>query len=136
MSYTDPAALAAITRAIEAEQAFVYAAGLAAANLTGRPKRQAIAELADHQGRLQVYSAMIDPAAVPIPPPAFAPPEPITDARSARANLAALNNALVGIDADVAASTADDDRAFAIDCAQSCARAAVQWGAASQAFPS
>ncbi len=135
MSYTDPAAVAAISRAIQAEQAFVYAAGLAAASLTGRSKRQALTQLAEHQGRLQAYSSMIDPAQVPTPPPAFQPPEPITNPRSARASLAALNNALVGIDADGAAFTADQDRAFAIECAQSSARAAVQWGAASQAFP-
>jgi hypothetical protein len=46
-----------------------------------------------------------------------------------------LNNTLVGINADVAATTQGEDRAFAVDCAQLSARAAVQWGAQSQAFP-
>lgn len=135
MIYTDAAAIAAIARAIEAEQNFVYAAGVAGAFLTGGAKRQAIAQLADHQGRLQIYSLMLQPQDVPAPPPAFQPEVPMTDARTARAALAQLNNALVGINADVAAVTDDADRAFAIDSAQVCARAAVQWGAASQAFP-
>lgn len=135
MTYSDAAAITAITRAIEAEQNFVYAAGLAGAFLSGGAKRQVVSQLADHQGRMQVYSLMLDPGAVPAPPPAFEPPAPITDARSARAALAQLNNVLVGINADVAATTGDQDRAFAIDCAQTCARAAVQWGAQSQAFP-
>jgi hypothetical protein len=135
MTYTDATAVAAIARAIEAEQNFVYAAGLAGVYLTGRAKRQVLTQLADHQGRLQVYSQMLEPSSVPAPPPAFKPPTPITDARSAREALAKLNNALVGINADVAANTQAADRAFAIDGAQLCARAAVQWGAPSQAFP-
>lgn len=135
MTYTDTQAIAAIARAIEAEQTFVYAAGLAGAYLSGGAKRQAVNQLADHQGRMQIYSLMLEPQAVPTPPPAFEPPTPITDARSARDALAQLNNALVGVNADVAAVTEGADRTFAIDCAQTCARAAVQWGAASQAFP-
>lgn len=135
MTYSDAAAITAIVAAIEAEQNFVYAAGLTGAYLTGGARRQAVSQLAEHQGRMQTYSLMLDPGSVPTPPPAFEPPTPITDARSARAALAQLNNALVGINADVAAVTDGDDRAFAIDCAQTCARAAVQWGAQSQAFP-
>ena len=135
MTYSDAAAVAAIVAAIETEQNFVYAAGLAGAYLTGGAKRQAVSQLADHQGRMQIYSLMIAPDAVPTPPPAFQPGEPITNARTARAALAQLNNTLVGINADVAATTEGEDRAFAIDCAQLCARAAVQWGAQSQAFP-
>ena len=135
MTYTDPTAVAAITRAIEVEQNLVYAAGLAGAFLRDRAKRQAIAQLTEHRGRVQVLAQMVDTSAVPAPPPAFQPPTPITDARTARDALAQLNNALVGAYADVAAATAEQDRAFAIASAQASARAAVQWGAASQAFP-
>lgn len=135
MTYSDAAAISAIAAAIEAEQNFVYAAGLAGAYLTGAAKRQAVSQLAEHQGRMQIYSLMLAPESVPAPPPAFAPDEPITNTRSARAALARLNNTLVGINADVAATTQGADRAFAIDCAQLSARAAVQWGAQSQAFP-
>ena len=46
-----------------------------------------------------------------------------------------LNNALVGVYAQMAASTEGEDRAFAVAQAQDSARTAVQWGAASQAFP-
>ena len=135
MTYSDAAAIAAITQAIETEQSFVYAAGIAGAYLTGGAKRQAVSQLAEHQGRMQIYSLMLAPEQVPAPPPAFEPTTPITDARSARTALAQLNNALVGINADVAATTEGEDRAFAINCAQLSARAAVQWGAQSQAFP-
>lgn len=135
MTYTDPTALAAIARAIEVEQNVVYAAGLAGAFLRDRAKRQAITQLTEHRGRVQVLAQMVDASAVPTPPPAFQPPTPITDARTARDALAQLNNALVGAYADVAAATAEQDRAFAIASAQASARAAVQWGAASQAFP-
>lgn len=135
MTYSDAAAIGAIVAAIEAEQNFVYAAGVAGAFLTGGAKRQAVSQLAEHQGRMQIYSLMVAAEAVPAPPPGFEPSAPITDAGSARATLAQLNNALVGLNADVAAATQGDDRAFAIECAQSCARAAVQWGAQSQAFP-
>lgn len=135
MTYTDPTAVAAITRAIEVEQNLVYAAGLAGSFLRDRAKREAIAQLTEHRGRVQVLAQMVDASAVPAPPPAFQPPAPITDARTARDALAALNNALVGVYADVAAATAEQDRAFAVVSAQASARAAVQWGAASQAFP-
>ncbi len=135
MTYTDATAIDAIATAIELEQNFVYAAGLAGAFLQDRAKRQAVAELSEHRGRQQTLSSMLDPSAVPGAPPGFAPPTPITDASTARAALAQVNNALVGAYADVAAATSDRDRAFAIDCAQGSARSAVQWGAASQAFP-
>ena len=135
MTYTDPASVDAITSVIELEHNFVYAAGLAGAFLQSRAKRVAVGELSEHRGRQQMLSSMLEPTAVPGAPPGFTPPTPITDARTARAALAQLNNALVGAYADVAAATSDRDRAFAIDCAQVSARSAVQWGAASQAFP-
>jgi hypothetical protein len=135
VTYSDAAAVSAIVAAIQAEQNYVYAAGVAGAFLTGGARRQAVSQLAEHQGRMQIYSLMIAPEAVPAPPPAFEPSEPITNARTARAALAQLNNTLVAINADVAAATESEDRAFAVDCAQLCARAAVQWGAQSQAFP-
>ncbi len=135
MTYSDPTAVAAIVRVIEAEQNFVYAAGLAGAFLAGNARRQAVSQLTDHQGRMQVFSSMIDPQQVPAPPPAFEPGSPITGARAARGALAQLNNALVGAYADVAALTSEADRAFAINAAQTSARSAVQWGASSQAFP-
>lgn len=135
MTYTDPQAVDAIAAAIEVEQNYVYAAGLAGAFFQGRSKRQAVVQLSEHRSRQQTLSAMLEPTAVPAAPPGFTPPTPITDANTARAALAQLNNALVGAYADVAAATSDRDRAFAIDCAQASARSAVQWGAASQAFP-
>lgn len=136
MTYTDVATVEVIAAAIEAEQSFVYAAGLTGAYLRGGGRRRAVQQLSEHQGRIQVLSMMIDPGAVPPTPPGFTPPTPITDARSARGALAELHNSLVGVYAGVAAATTGDDRAFAIASAQNSARAAVQWGAPSQAFPS
>lgn len=135
MTYTDPAAIASAQDAIRGEQNAVYACGLAAAELNGAAKRRALAQLAAHRQRLQACSLLIEPSEIPPTPPAFTPAEPIDSARSARAALASVDNALVGAYAQLAASTQDADRAFAIGAAQECARSAVQWGAPSQAFP-
>jgi hypothetical protein len=135
MTYTDPAAVVAIARTIEAEQNYVFAAGLAGAFLKGAGRRRATNQIAEHRARVQANSALIDASAIPDTPPGFSPPEPITDAKSARTSLAALNNALVGFYAEVASVTEGTDRADAIARAQASARDAVTWGAASQAFP-
>lgn len=135
MKYDSPETVATIVRAIEAEQNLVYATGLVGAFLSGAARRQVVAQLAEHRDRIAVLSAMIAPESIPTAAPAYTPPTPITDARSARSGMAQLNNALVGIYADLAAGTRDDDRAYAIDVARNCARSAVQWGAPSQAFP-
>jgi len=135
MTYTEPTTVAIIARAIEAEQNYVYAAGLAGAFLKGAGRRRATNQLAEHRARIQANSALIDPSAVPDTPPGFTPPTPITDAKSARTSLAALSNALVAFYADVAYVTEGTDRADAIARAQTSARDAITWGAASQAFP-
>jgi len=135
VTYTDPAAIAAIRDAIRSEQNYVFACGLAGAQLKGGGRRRAVNQLADRRQRIEVLAAMIDEAEVPSTPPAFEPPTPIDNARSARRALVDLNNALVGTYAQVAATTEGDDRAIAVASAQDCARTAVQWGGASQAFP-
>lgn len=135
MTYTDPAAVASARSAIAAEQNCVYACGLAAAVLRGSAKRRALAQLAAHRQRLQACSLLVDVDQIPPTPPAFEPPTPMTNAKAARTQLAALDNALVAIYAQLAATTQGEDRAFAIDAAQASARSAVNWGAASQAFP-
>lgn len=135
MTYTDPAAVAAIRDAIRSEQNYVFACGLAGAQLKGGARRRAVNQLADRRQRIDGLAAMIDEAEVPSTPPAFEPPAPIDNARSARRALVDLNNALVGTYAQMAATTEGDDRAIAVASAQECARTAVQWGGASQAFP-
>jgi len=135
MTYTDPAAIASIQNVIRSEQNYVYACGLAGAQLKGGGRRRAVAQIADRRQRIQIFAAMIEDSEVPTTPPAFSPTVPITNARSARQSLAQLNNALVGRYADAAAVTEGSDRAIAVANAQDCARTAVQWGAASQAFP-
>ncbi len=135
MTYTDAAAVSAIVRAIEAEQNYVYAVGLAGAFLKGAGRRRAANQLAEHRARIQANSVLIDSSAVPDTPPGFQPPTPITNAASARSALASLNNALVGAYADVASTTEGTDRSEAIARAQASARDAITWGAASQAFP-
>lgn len=135
MTYTDPAAVAAIQNAIRGEQNYVFACGLAGAELKGGGRRRAVAQIAERQQRTQALAQLIAETDVPPTPPGFEPAEPIDNARSARQALASLNNALVGLYADVAATTQGEDRAFAIAAAQGSARAAVQWGARSQAFP-
>ena len=128
MTYTQPDAIAAIARAIQTEQNYVFAAGLAGAFLRGAGRRRAVNQLAEHRARLQVNTALVDPADVPPTPPGFTPESPITNPKTARSALAALSNALVGVYADVASVTEGADRATAIAWAQASARA-------SQAFP-
>lgn len=135
MTYTDPAAVATIQNAIRSEQNYVYACGLAGAQLKGGGRRRAVAQISARQQRIQALASMITEDDVPTTPPAFIPPIAIENARSARTSLAQLNNALVGVYAQMAAITEGGDRAFAVAEAQDCARTAVQWGAASQAFP-
>lgn len=135
MVYADPAAIAAIQDTIRTEQNFIFACGLTGAQLAGAGRRRVLTQMAEHQDRMQACSRLLAAADIPDTPPAFAPPEPITNARSARLALANIDNALVARYADMAAATQGDDRAFAISAAQASARAAVQWGAASQAFP-
>ena len=135
MTYTQPDAIAAIARAIQTEQNYVFAAGLAGAFLRGAGRRRATNQLAEHRARLQANAALVDPAKVPATPPGFTPDSPITDPKTARSALAELSNALVGVYADVASVTEGADRATAIAWAQASARDAVRWGAASQAFP-
>ena len=135
MTYTDPAAVSAIRDAIRTEQNYVFACGLAGAQLKGGARRRAVNQLADRRQRIEVLATMIDEAEVPSTPPAFEPPAPIDNARGARRALVDLNNSLVGTYAQVAATTEGDDRAIAVASAQDCARTAVQWGGASQAFP-
>ena len=134
MTYTEPDAIAAIARAIQTEQNYVFAAGLAGAFLRGAGRRRAVNQLAEHRARLQANAALVDPADVPPAPPGFTPESPITNPKTARSALAALAP-LVGVYADVASVTEGADRATAIARAQASARDAVRWGAASQAFP-
>ena len=117
MTYTQPDAIAAITRAIQTEQNYVFAAGLAGAFLRGDGRRRAVNQLAEHRARLQANAVLVDPSDVPA------------------SALAALSNTRVGVYADVASVTEGADRATAIAWAQASARDAVRWGVASQAFP-
>ena len=108
MTYTDPAVVATIQNAIRSEQNYVYACGLAGAQLSGGARRRAVAQIAARQQRIQALASMITDGDVPTTPPAFTPPIAIENARSARASLAQLNNALVGVYAQMAASTEGD----------------------------
>jgi hypothetical protein len=135
MVYTDPVAIAAIQDTIRTEQNFIFACGLTGAQLAGAGRRRVLTQMAEHQDRMQTCSQLLAAADIPDTPPAFTPPKPITNAQSARFALANIDNALVGRYADMAAATQGQDRAFAINAGQACARSAVQWGAASQAFP-
>ena len=135
MTYTQPDAIAAIARAIQTEQNYVFAVGLAGAFLRGAGRRRAVNQLAEHRARLQANAVLVDPSDVPATPPGFTPESPITNPKTARSALAALSNTLVGVYADVASVTEGADRATAIAWAQASARDAVRWGVASQAFP-
>ena len=97
MTYTQPDAIAAIGRAIQTEQNYGFAAGLAGAFLRGAGRRRAVNQLAEHRARLQANAVLVDPSDVPATPPGFTPESPITNPKTARSTLAALSNTLVGV---------------------------------------
>ena len=135
MTYSDPGSILAIQSAIRAEQNAMYACGLVGAFLSSALARSAVAELAEHQDRIEFLSSLLNSADVPPTPSAFTQPEPIDSSRSARRAIVTLNNALVSVYADAAAVTMAADRTAMVTFAQASAKTAVEWGSASQAFP-
>lgn len=116
---------------ISGESAAVYAYGIVAGQTTGSARRRALAALAAHERWRDRWSRGSAPAAAV----AYDLPFAVTDAASARALAAHVENGLVGPYADLAAASDGQDRLEAVRAAQQCAARAVRWGARTQAFP-
>lgn len=113
------------------ESAAIYAYGVVAGQSRGVQRRRALTCLRAHeQWRDRWAEGAPFPAAV-----AYALPVEVTDATTARALAQQVENGLVALYADLAASSVDAKRVDAVRAAQQCAARAVRWGAATQAFP-
>lgn len=125
------------TAVVSGEDAAVYAYSLAGARLPPSARRRALAGLDEHRAARSRAASLVVAAGgtPPAAPASYELPEDATTARGARALLARVDNALVAVYADAAASASGPDRLWAARTAAASAARAVSWGAASQAFP-
>ena len=123
----------AITAAVTAEDACIYAYGVIGAQVFGTPQARARRALASHRSwrdRFQAETPDVIPSAI-----AYDFPFPVIDQASAKRLAALIENRMVGVYADLAAAAATVLRTDAVTAAMECAARAVTWGAEPQAFP-
>ena len=114
---------------LEGTNAAVYAYGLVAARLTGTDQQRALSAMAEHRVRRDRLRATIaalgaTPAAAA---PAYTPPVAVTDATTARALAALVEDRLAGQWAGLAAASTGKARTDAALTAQTCAVRSVTW---------
>lgn len=129
--------LASLQAALAGEHAAVWACGRAAGELSGAPRSTALDQLDAHRAardalRVRIIAAGGEPVDAAA---AYLEPFPVTGARTARRLLAHVDDALAATYADLAATTAADERAGAIESSVAAARRSVAWGGPSKAFP-
>lgn len=118
-----------LQEAIEGCDAGVYAYGLIAARLEGDEQETALtcmAELRSERDRLAQRVLSLDGTPVAAAA-AYVPPSPVTDAASARALAALIEDRLAGQFAALAASSSLAPRSFAARTAQARAVRVVEW---------
>jgi len=129
----------ALRAAVAVEDQTVYGYGLAGARLTARDRARALTALDAHRARRdQLVTALTRTGgAPPTAAPAYIPPSPVIDSRSARSLCAALEDACAGAAWDLAAATAaaTPTRALAIRWLSDAAVAAAGWRAGSTLSP-
>lgn len=126
------------TAVVVGEDAAVQAYGIAGAQLSGAERRAAQAGLDAHRRRRTRAAESVTAAGGDAPPASetFALPARPRRPQVARALLAEVDLALVGVYADAAAASAAEDRRWAARSAVECSASAVFWGASTQAFAS
>jgi hypothetical protein len=124
----------ALVRAIEGEEAAVYAYGVAAAFLTGASSDLARGGLAAHRFKVAALRQTLAAAQQPPAPLGFELTRPV-DADTAARLLADVESRLCAVYADLAAETSQEIRRDAVLSARECAVRAIAWGATPQAFP-
>ena len=124
------------TAVVVGEDAAVQAYGIAGAQLSGAERRAAQAGLDAHRLRRSRAAEALTAAGgqAPSASETYALPPRVRRPRVARALLAEVDLALVGVYADAAAASAAEERRWAARCAAECSAAAVSWGAPTQAF--
>ena len=128
---------AALTALIAGEDAAIYGYSVGGARVAGSARTRALAALADHRADRDRATSLLT-ASGSVPPgsaAAYQLPGPIDTPSAARSLMALVDNRLVGLYADAAATLQGEDRRWAVRAAADCAARAVRWGAASQAFP-
>jgi hypothetical protein len=120
---------------VSGEDAAVWAYSVAGAR-AGR-SREVLAGLDAHRASRDRAAALAVADGTTPPPaaPAYDLGGPVDGAARARAVLADVDNALVGLYAQAAAASSATDRRWAARTGADCAVRAVTWGAAPQAFP-
>jgi len=129
---SDAEATGPLQAVVAGENAAVWAYGVIGAHLSGRPGLQAQRILDEHRAARQRWAALVAD-----PPPAaveYELPEPVDNARDARALAILIERRLVASYADAAAATDGATRAAAVADAVLCASRAVQWGGAPTPF--
>jgi len=122
---------------VSGEDAAVYAYSVAGARVSDAARRRARAGLDAHRANRSRAAALVVSAGgtPPAAEAAYELPGDVSTRSGARAVLASVDNALVGVYADAASAASGDDRRWAARTAAECAVRAVAWGAAPQAFP-
>ena len=131
---TAPVALVALVQGIDAA---IYGYSVAGAHVSGAGRRRALEGLSSLRASRDRAASLIV-AAGEVPPGAavaYALPEQVTSAGSARDLMALVDNRLVGLAADAAAALTGGERRWAARTGVEAAMRAVSWGAPSQAFP-
>jgi len=128
---------AALDALVSGEDAAIYAYSVGGARVAGGARRRALEALAAHRADRDRGASILTAAGI-VPPgsaAAYQLPGPVDTPAAARSLMALVDNRLVGLYADAAATLQGDDRRWAVRAASECAARAVSWGAASQAFP-
>jgi hypothetical protein len=123
----------AIEAAISGEDACIYAYGVIGSQVRGPAKARARKALVDHRAwrdRMQAQSPGIVAASI-----AYDFPFPVEDPASAKQLAVLVENRMVGLYADLAASVSGQAREDAVTAAMECATRAIAWGGLPQAFP-
>lgn len=124
----------AVVAAVNGEDAAIYAYGVIGARSRGARATLARRGLAAHRARRQALQAAVaEPIAAAS---AYDLPFPVTDQASAARLAILIENRMAAVLADLAAATADAQRAQAVTGAMECAARAVAWGGEPMAFPS
>ena len=114
------------------QDAAIYAYGLVAAQLNGSQLTAALTAMASHRARRDsLRAAVVKAAGTPTPAAvAYDPPFPITGAASARRLAALVEDRCSAQFAELAAASADAERATAALISQECAIRCVFWSVA------
>ena len=123
----------AIEAAISGEDACIYAYGVIGSQVRGAAKDRARKALAGHQAwrdRMQAQSPSIVAAGI-----AYDFPFPVEDSAAAKQLAVLVENRMVGLYADLAASADGTAREDAVTAAMECATRAITWGGLPLAFP-